>query len=374
LQAVLLEHGDDLDPAVLDECLPVLTDPNLGGPGPLSGAGRLATLRRWTGRHPGLAELAAPACRMAARDAARALADHDQWEDLVDELVLFTTDPQILSAAVRQVIAYFALQASLRSSPQARYATEDVDRAGRVALLSLARSPHTPDDVVLAILPSAPGHTAEDLLEVRPHLADDLRLEILARTGVYSSSREEAEPLAPVPGDEELAATGNPAGVLTGYLMQLPTASRAQATRLAVQLLRSRYADATVLAALPAQVVLKSAWHAELAAQMLVEACGDDPARWSLAHEVSGRNLTYAGYLAQLREYAPIRPGTGLAGYRYCHACQMVSPQVWPDKDKEQRLAHERDGWVTCVLCRTCLRTCARAWRVCWPNGNASPA
>ncbi|MEV4625334.1 hypothetical protein AB0J90_03445 [Micromonospora sp. NPDC049523] len=356
LQAVLLEYGEDLEPAVLDACVPVLTDPNLGGPGPLSVAGRLTALRRWTDRHPGLASLAGPARRVAARDAARALADHELWEDLVEELVLFTTDPQVLASAVRQVIARVEMVAGLRGLPGAsetRHMAHDVEGRGRSALASLARSPHTPDDVLLAVLPSAPSYTAQDLLEIRPHLSDGLRLEILARTGVYSYYRENAEPLAPVPGDEELAATGNPAGVLTGYLIQLPGVSRAQASRLAAQLLYSQYADTTVLAALPAEVVLKSAWHAGLAAQLLAEACGDDPARWTLAHEMSGRGLTYAGYLAQLREYTPIPPGTGLAGYRHCHDCQLISPHRWPDKDKSQRFPHERDGWMTCTLCHS---------------------
>ena len=63
-------------------------------------------------------------------------------------------------------------------------------------------------------------------------------------------------------------------------LMQLPAVSRVQAGRLAPKLLHSRYADATVLAALSAEVVRQSPWHADLAAQMLTEACGDDPALW----------------------------------------------------------------------------------------------
>jgi hypothetical protein len=318
LQAVLLEHGDDLDPTVLDACVPVLTDPALGGPGPLSVAGRLATLRRWTDRHVGLAERAKPACRIAARDAARALADPEQWEDLVDELVAFTDDPQVLADAVRQVIARVDLLAGLRGVKGTTEQGEEIDieRGARTALVSLARSPHTPDDVLLAVLPSIPGHTPQTLLEIRPHLAEPLQLEILARTGVYSG--EKVEPLAPVPSDDELAATGNPAGVLTGYLIHLPDASRAQAARLAAQLLHSRYADTSVLAALPAEVVLKSQWHAGLAAQMLTEACCDDPGRWALADEMLQRGLTYAGYLAQLREYtpsrpAPVRPATATA-------------------------------------------------------------
>jgi hypothetical protein len=47
-----------------------------------------------------------------------------------------------------------------------------------------------------------------------------------------------------------------------------------------------------------------------------------------------------------------MRPGKGLAGYRYCYECQLISPHRWPEKDKQQRMAHERDGWMTCGLCR----------------------
>lgn len=352
LQAVLLEYGDDLEPPVLEACAPVLTDPSLAAPGPLSVAGRLATLRRWSDRHPNLGEPATKACRTAGLDATRALRDPKQWDELVDELVLFTTDPQILAAAVEQIITRIEVAAGLRETVETYHGTDDVERIGRNALLSLARSPHTPDAVLLEVLPSAPGHFAQDLLELRPHLADQLRLEILARTGVHFYSRDPIEEPVAVPSDDELAATGNPAGILTGYLMQLPTASRGQAARLAAQLLHSRYADETVLAALPAAAVCQSPWHADLAARMLTEACGDNPARWALVPEAPTVRVTYAGYLAQLREYTPMHPGTGLAGYRHCHECQLISPHLWPEKDKEQRMAHERDGWMTCGLCR----------------------
>jgi hypothetical protein len=351
LQAVLLEHGDGLAPVVLQACVPVLSDPNLGASGPVSVAGRLATLRRWSDRHRGLGESAAAACRTAGRDAARALRDPKLWEDLVDEMVLFTTDPQILTAAVEQIVSVVEVFGGVRETVETYHGPDDVERLGRRALLSLARSPHTPDDVLLQVLPSAPGHFAQDLLELRPHLSEPLRLEILARTGVLSYPRDRFEDPIVVPDDDELAATGNPDGVLTGLLMRLPTAGRAQAARLAAGLLHSRYADATVLAALPAEVVRQSPWHADLAAQMLAEACGDDSARWALASRVLVNRVTYGGYLAELREYTPMRPGQGLAGYRFCHACQLIGPHRWPETDKEQRMVHERDGWMTCGLC-----------------------
>jgi hypothetical protein len=351
LQAVLLEHGDDLDPTVLEACAPVLSDPNLGGPGPISVAGRLATLRRWSERHPGLGELAAVACRTAGRDAARALRDPTLWEGLVDELALFTTDRQTLTVAVEQIISSVEVLGAMRGSVETYHGPADVDGLGRRALVSLARSSHTPDEVLLRVLPAAPSHFAEDLLELRSHLAEPLRLEILARTGVYSA-RDRFEQSIVVPDDDELAATGNPSGVLTGLLMHLPTASRAQAARLSAGLLHSRYADATVLAALPAEVVCQSPWHADLAAQMLTEACGDDPARWALAPRLFTNRVTYGGYLAELREYTPMRPGKGLAGYRFCHECQLIIPHRWAAKDKEQRMAHEKQGWMTCDLCR----------------------
>lgn len=68
---MLLEHRDDLDPAVLQACVPALTDPDPLPPG-----------------------VTRPALR-----------DPKQWEELVDELVLFTTDPQILGDAVEQNIS-----------------------------------------------------------------------------------------------------------------------------------------------------------------------------------------------------------------------------------------------------------------------------
>jgi hypothetical protein len=351
LQAVLLEHGDDLDPVVLQACTPVLSDPNLGGPGPISAAGRLATLRRWSDRHPGLGDAAAAACRTAGLDAARALSDPKRWDDdLVDELVLFTNDPKTLTAAVEQIVSTTEIFSAVGEGVETFHGRTDVGGLGRRALTVLAGSPHTPDDVLLRVLSAAPGRFAEDLLELRPHLAEPLRLEILSRTGVYGGRDRFEEPIV-VPGDDELAATGNPAGVLTSLLMQLPTASRAQAARLAAQLLHSRYADATVLAALPAAVVRQSPWHADLAAQMLAEACGDDPARWALASQVFVSRVTYGGYLAELRDYTPMRPGKGLAGYRLCQECQLITPHRWPAKNKEQRMSHEHDGWMTCALC-----------------------
>jgi hypothetical protein len=64
---------------------------------------------------------------MAARDAARALADPEQWEDLVDELVTFTDDPQVLADAVRQIIAKVELLAGLRGVKGATEQGEEVD-------------------------------------------------------------------------------------------------------------------------------------------------------------------------------------------------------------------------------------------------------
>jgi hypothetical protein len=353
LQAVLLEHGDDLDPAVLQACAPVLSDPNLGAPAPISVAGRLATLRRWIDRHPGLGEPAAAACRTAGRDAARALNDPKLWEDedLVDELVLFTTDPTILTLAVEQIISTTEVMAAVGERVQTHHGLDNVDGLAYRALARLARLPQVPDDVLLRILPASPGHFAQTLLELRPHLAEPVKLEILSRTGLYSYSYDRYEEPIVVPDDDELAATGNPAGVLTGLLMQLPTASRAQAARLAAGLLHSRYADATVLAALPAEVVRQSPWHADQAAQMLTEACGDDPARWALASRVSTNRVTYSSYLTELREYTPTRPGTGLAGYRFCQECQLITPHRWPDTDEQKHLARNWAGWMRCNLC-----------------------
>jgi hypothetical protein len=353
VQAVLLEHGDDLDPAVLQACTPVLRDANLGAPAPISVAGRLATLRRWIDRHPGLGEPATAACRTAGRDAARELRDPKLWEDedLVDELVLFTTDPATLTLAVEQIVSTTEVMAAVREKVETHHGPDNVDGLAYRALARLARSPQVPDDVLLRILPASPGHFAKTLLELRPHLAEPVQLEILARTGMFSYSYDRYEQPIVVPDDDELAATGNPAGVLTGLLMQLPTASRAQAARLAAGLLHSRYADASVLAALPAEVVRASPWHADLAAQMLAEACGDDPARWALAARMSAHRITYSSYLTELREYTPMRPGTGLAGYRFCQECQLITPHRWPDTDEQKHIDRYWAEWMKCNLC-----------------------
>jgi hypothetical protein len=114
-----------------------------------------------------------------------------------------------------------------------------------------------------------------------------------------------------------------------------------------------------------------------------------------------------------------MQAGTGAAGYRYCHACQLITPHRWPEQDKSRRYPHEHDGWMTCALCRSnvppatplaasitehcpdcatiidypagtamllcpaCQRryialdlppTCGRAWTPYWPSSNASTA
>jgi hypothetical protein len=105
VQAVLLEYGEDLDPVIVAACLPVWSDRDLGGPQDLPAVARLQTLRRWAQRYPELADQARSAWTSAGRDAARALRDGEQWE-LVDELVQFTTDPQILAEAVENVAGF----------------------------------------------------------------------------------------------------------------------------------------------------------------------------------------------------------------------------------------------------------------------------
>ena len=44
-------------------------------------------------------------------------------------------------------------------------------------------------------------------------------------------------------------------------------------------------------------------------------------------------NVTYDGYLSELREYTPMRAGAGLACYRLCHECQLINPHQWGEKD-----------------------------------------
>jgi hypothetical protein len=357
VQAVLLEHGSELNESTLTACLAVLADPQLGGSDPLTYAGRLATLRRWIERHPPLAGPGAPYLASAARDAVHALGRGEEW-GLVDELVLSTTDPNILADAVRQIASRLDLLLTLSDLGAAEFRhdpdRDEVWRAAGKALATLAGSPHTPDDVLVEVLPLAPVVTCEDLADARPHLADECTAERLARPGMHQVKK--IEPLVDVADDAELAATGNPAAALTGYLTHLPQANRHQANRLAVRLLRSRYTDATVLAALPAEVVLCSPWHAALAGEMLAEACGDDPLRWAAERESFSSGLTFGGYLAQLREYVPTRPGSGLAGYRHCHACLLISPHAWiifgTEQPQDRRLAERRQGWMTCQLCR----------------------
>jgi hypothetical protein len=356
VQAVLLEYGSELEETTLAACVPVLADPQLGGSDPLSHAGRLATLRRWIDRHPPLAGPGGPALAAAARDAVRALGAREEW-GLVDEFVLSTTDPNILADAVRQITGQLDLLLTLddlntdefRRDPE----RDEVWQAAGKALATLAGSPHTPDDVLVEVLPLVPRATCDDVAEARPHLADECTGERLARSGMHREKKIEL--LVDVAKDAELAATSNPAGALTGYLTYLPQATRDQANRLAVRLLRSRYADATVLAALPAEVVLRSPWHAALAGEMLAEACGDDPLRWAVQRESSLSGLTFGGYLTQLREYVQARPGSGLAGYRHCHACLLMSPHAWTtfgaEESQDRMLAERRQGWMTCQLC-----------------------
>jgi len=356
VQAVLLECSSDLEQPVLSACRPVLEDPQLGGPRPLSNTGRLSTLRRWISRHPRLTTWASPALAAVARDAVAALSRPQEW-NVVDVLVQSTSDPDLLADAVRKITTCLDQMLSRRAAAGAfghDSDVEDVRQAARIALATLSGCPHTPDSALVDVLPLVPRGALDDLAAARPHLEDACTAERLARTGTHQD--EKAVPLVEVADDAELAATGNPTGVLTGYLTHLPQAGRAQASWLAVQLLRSRYANATVLAALPAEIVLRSPWHAALAGQMLAEACGDDPQRWTIQNEVLAVGLTFGGYLAEIRHYVPAQSGSGLAGYRHCQDCQLTGPHEWTpcvdDQPASRNFAARRPGWMTCHLCR----------------------
>lgn len=356
VQAVLLTYAHPLDPAVLAACVPVLADPYLGGPDPLSTAGRMVTLRAWTDRHPALAGSAAAAKTAASQDVVRGLAQPGMWK-FVDDLVAFTTDPQILADAVHAIVGYLRLRLQMHGHgdllpPQQEWA--NILHAARTALVTLARSPHTPADALIAVLPVTPEHTPQDFADARPELADACTAEQLARTRVFELPQLE-ERVPEIPDDQQLAAGGDPAAALAAYLMELPTAGRAYASRLAVRLLRSRHADATVLAALPADIAIASPWHADLAAGMLAEACGDDPARWTILPLAHTHDLTFAGLLAELRDYTPTATGEALAGYRLCHACQLATAHEWltfhGDQVAARRQAERHPGWMACLLC-----------------------
>ncbi|HEV8569873.1 MAG TPA: hypothetical protein VGQ92_22765 [Actinoplanes sp.] len=344
MQAVLLEYGKDLDPMIVAACLPVWSDRDLGGPEDLPAVARLQTLRRWAKRYPELADQARSARTSAGRDAARALRDGEQWE-LVDELVQFTTDPQILADAVENVAGF--VQELIVDRDRSIERTLEVDQAVKAtgtALVTLATCPHTPDEALRAALPLAASHvTVDEIAAARPSLAQDCAAERLSRTGMFLRQPQLVENLVDVPDDQALAATGDPAAALMSYLPYLQDADRQQRARLATRLLQSRHVTSDVLLALPGEVVSASPWHAALAAAMVTEVCRDDPQRWSVLHlQLPGRDpLTFGGVLAELRDYEPPRTVTygAQAGYRYCHACHLVTPHEWPPVPRRSRAA-----------------------------------
>lgn len=358
VQAVLLEYGENLDDTTVIACATACADRQLGGVNELAPGARLATLRRWTNRHPVLADHAGSAWQDALRDAVAAIGQEGGW-DLVNELLTHTTDPQVLAAAVDRVCQVYraAIDADRHGGDAAtRQELDSVRYHARRALLTLAGCPGTPDEALLAALPQAPPGVLDELAALRPHLAEECTAERLSYKSILDHP-EDVEPLVEVASDADLAATGDPRAALTGYLAYLPQGDQRQRARLSVALLRSRHADETVLSALPARLVVESPWHATLAAAMLADACRDDRQRWEIVHERLGiktHTVTFGGLLAQVREYQPVPAGRGLAGYRYCHACHLVTPHDWntptDNGDADQR-PPVRTDWMICRMC-----------------------
>lgn len=202
-----------------------------------------------------------------------------------------------------------------------------------------------PTAALAAILPALPISTVRALAEAFPVLAEDCQAEELAFD--FATDKISKLGVPRIPRDEELKSADDPSAALLGYLLELSTLDGNDHRRLAIALLRSQFADDTVLRALPVSVVTRSPWHSERIAELIAEACGDETRRWAVLRDrLTLRQGSFGSVLDEIRSYKPETPLPESVTYRYCHACQLITPTRRTRSELKSRI-----GWIDCLLC-----------------------
>lgn len=230
------------------------------------------------------------------------------WEGIAD-LAVLTDDAALLAEA--------ATAASAIPEPRPAWQYRHADAPDRFAqrtdaVLALAANEATPGTTLIALVSTLDEKTLTVLADQRRRdLADASRAEIDRRRQAAEARKPR---LRDVPSDDELAEATDPVAALRDHLRYL-RGPAAQRDRITEGLLRSRFTTPEILRAVPARHVLTCAERADQVAEIIVETCGGDLARWqALAAKADGRppfSLTFGAWLDQL---TTARPTTALSG------------------------------------------------------------
>lgn len=308
---LLLVNADTaaLTDDLLAQCLPALTCPELADlPKPsITQRRRLREIARRVRRHPRILDIAAGEVHAAANACvrrgrllnARNVPDHDVPR-LADDLATVSGTPRDLVALCERLAALPSPTVVTETTP------DDIPglRARRtpqppglgwgqehrvLALAHLATNPHTPRDAVVAVLDHL--HCAEIA-----HLAETDAAPAWLRALAAERQPASDDGVIRLLGDDELGSHPDPAAVLASWLDASPHGDGTRRIERAVS--RSRYCTEELLRRMPADTVLGHE-SPTIAAAVLIEACGNDPARWAALSAALG-NLRAAGTFGEL--------------------------------------------------------------------------
>lgn len=288
VQWVLLSRVDPMPDPVLRVCLPAITHEWLStrpGTPDLHAKIRLCALRDYVRQHPRLREIAQD---RIDRTIAEALAAGweirprfcwaSDWEP-VDAAAELSHDAKVLARIARAVVV-----GDFPTSGVGLESTSERDRCRSHVANRLAHNPYTPNGALREILPhldeAGLGMAAQRHQQaLRSRCAHELTTRQAASTAQGGSGTRGPRRWASVPTDRQLAAQPDPAAAL-GERLPLPDVRSVERELAIAALLASRFSDAAVLDALPAERVLACDVQAAQVAARIVEMFGLDPAAW----------------------------------------------------------------------------------------------
>ena len=287
IQVVLLDQVADPSDDVLFACMPLITGEWFGDRKDVFWAGvRLAVVAERVRQLPRVREIASQDLQRVVREVLAggwtpeaAVAD-GAW-NAIEGFAALCDDPQLLNQAV-DAVAAATLEWDKDTSKRLPQWEEQRSKAAE----ALTANPATPIAAVIRLLPMlSEAALRSHLGHADPAVRAAARDELTHRAQVSSQAQLQEPAFPRVPSDEELDHEPDPRAVLASFLPLL-RGRAAQRDAICEQLLASRHTDPSVLRALPAARVLTSQRQAPLVVQMIVEACGDDPARWQALHAV----------------------------------------------------------------------------------------
>ncbi|MGW7007645.1 hypothetical protein ACWGCW_33785 [Streptomyces sp. NPDC054933] len=285
VQWVLLSRVDPMPDPVLRACLPAITHEWLStrpGTPDLHAEIRLCALRDYVRQHPRLREIAQDRIDRTITEALAAgweirprFCWASDWEP-VDAAAELSHDAKVLERIARAVVA-----GDFPTSGVGLESKSEWDRCRSHVANRLAHNLYTPNGALREILPhldeAGLGMAAQRHQQaLRSRCAHELTTRRAASTAAERSGTRGPRR---VPTDRQLAAQPDPVAAL-GERLPLPDDGSVERELAIAALLASRFSDAAVLDALPAERVLACEVQAAQVAARLVETLGTDPAAW----------------------------------------------------------------------------------------------